>query len=86
MVENGADLIIGHHPHWVQNSEMVGDTLVYYSLGNFIFDQMWSEETKKGLVVKMTFDPPTGETGARLIKTEEFRTYIPKIGQPIFVE
>jgi poly-gamma-glutamate synthesis protein (capsule biosynthesis protein) len=86
MVENGADLIIGHHPHWVQNNEMIGNTLVYYSLGNFIFDQMWSEETKKGLIVKMTFDPPTGETGAKLIKTEEFKTYIPKIGQPVLHE
>lgn len=77
MVENGADLIIGHHPHWVQNSEMIGDTLVYYSLGNFIFDQMWSEETKKGLLLKITFE------GKDIVKTEEFKTYIPKTGQPI---
>lgn len=82
MVENGADLIIGHHPHWVQNYEELLEKPIYYSLGNFIFDQMWSEETKKGLVVKMTFDPPNGETGARLVNTEEFKTYIPKIGQP----
>lgn len=80
MVENGADLIIGHHPHWVQNNEMVGDTLVYYSLGNFIFDQMWSEETKKGLLLKITFE------GKDIIKTEEFKTYIPKIGQPVLQE
>lgn len=86
MVENGADLIIGHHPHWVQNSEMIGDTTVYYSLGNFIFDQMWSEETKKGLLLKITFDPPNGETGAKIFKTEEFKTYIPKIGQPVLQE
>lgn len=80
MIENGADVIIGHHPHWVQNNEMIGSVPVYYSLGNFIFDQMWSEETKKGLVVKMTFE------NEKLVKTEEFKTYIPKIGQPIFLE
>ncbi|MEK7168580.1 MAG: CapA family protein [Patescibacteria group bacterium] len=77
MVENGADLIIGHHPHWVQNSETIGNTPVYYSLGNFIFDQMWSEETKRGLVVKITYD------GKEIVKKEEFKTYIPKIGQPL---
>lgn len=83
MVENGADLVIGHHPHWVQNYEEINGKPVYYSLGNFVFDQMWSEETKKGMVVKITFDPPNGETGAKIIKTEGFKTYIPKIGQPI---
>ena len=80
MIENGADVIIGHHPHWVQNYEEIEGVPVYYSLGNFIFDQMWSEETKKGLVVKMTFEDK------KLIKSEEFKTYIPKIGQPIFLE
>lgn len=83
MIESGADIVIGHHPHWVQNNEIINGKPVYYSLGNFVFDQMWSEETKKGLVVKITFDPPNGETGAKIIKTEEFKTYIPKIGQPV---
>lgn len=78
MVEYGADLIIGHHPHWVQNYEEVDGVPVYYSLGNFVFDQMWSEETKKGLVVKITFDD-----NKKIIKREEFKTYIPKIGQPV---
>lgn len=76
MVENGADLIIGHHPHWVQNFEEVNGIPVYYSLGNFVFDQMWSEETKKGMVIKITFDENN------IVKREEFRTYTSKIGQP----
>lgn len=77
MIENGADLIIGHHPHWVQNSEIIGAVPVYYSLGNFIFDQMWSEETKKGLVVKVIFE------GDKIKEIQETHTYIPKIGQPV---
>lgn len=76
MVEAGADTIIGHHPHWVQNYEEINGVPVYYSLGNFVFDQMWSEETKKGLIVKMIFED------GKLIKREEHRTYISKIGQP----
>ncbi|KKQ77429.1 MAG: hypothetical protein UT00_C0012G0018, partial [Parcubacteria group bacterium GW2011_GWA1_38_7] len=43
-------------------------------------DQMWSEETKKGLVVKMTFD------GDKIIKREEFKTFTPNIGQPEIVD
>lgn len=82
MIINGADLIIGHHPHWVQNYEEVDGVPVYYSLGNFVFDQMWSEETKKGLVVKVTFSPSNGEMRPQIIKREEYRTYTPKIGQP----
>ena len=36
----GVDLIIGTHPHVVQPIEYVGDTLVIYSLGNFISNQL----------------------------------------------
>ena len=36
----GVNLIIGHHPHVVQPVEYVGDTLVIYSLGNFISNQL----------------------------------------------
>ena len=52
-IENGADLVIGHHPHWVQTSEVYLDRHIYYSLGNLIFDQFWSEPTQHGLLVKL---------------------------------
>jgi len=47
----GIDLIIGHHPHVVQEIAQVGDTMVVYSLGNFIFDQYFSIPVQQGLVV-----------------------------------
>lgn len=50
MVDNGADLVLGHHPHWVQNVEEYKNGWIVYSLGNFVFDQMWSEKTREGLV------------------------------------
>ncbi len=53
--DSGADLIIGAHPHVIQESERVGETLVYYSLGNFIFDQYWNKEVSTGLGVVATF-------------------------------
>jgi len=38
-VDAGADLVIGHHPHVLQGFEIYNDTLIAYSLGNFVFDQ-----------------------------------------------
>ena len=79
MVDAGADVIVGHHPHWIQDEEYINDKPVYYSLGNFIFDQMWSEETRKGLVIKLTFKD------GKLLKEEKLPVYISSPGQPEFV-
>jgi poly-gamma-glutamate synthesis protein (capsule biosynthesis protein) len=38
--EQGADIIIGHHPHVIQPIDFIGDTLVVYSLGNFVSAQI----------------------------------------------
>jgi poly-gamma-glutamate capsule biosynthesis protein CapA/YwtB (metallophosphatase superfamily) len=38
MIDAGAHLVIGHHPHVVQEIERYGDGLIAYSLGNFLFD------------------------------------------------
>ena len=51
LVDAGADLIIGHHPHVVQGVERYAGKLIFYSLGNFIFDQYFSPDTQQGLVV-----------------------------------
>ena len=54
-MEAGASLIVGNHPHWVQATERMGDGLVLYALGNFVFDQNWSVETQQGLLVEAGF-------------------------------
>jgi len=51
IIESGADLIIGHHPHVVQNIELYKNKLIFYSLGNFIFDQYFSKNVQQGLAV-----------------------------------
>ncbi len=53
----GADLIIGMHPHVVQDAQIINGKLVFYSLGNFIFDQMFSAETQEGLLLSGTVSP-----------------------------
>ena len=53
-IDAGADMIIGSHSHWIQTIEKYNDKYIFYSLGNFIFDQMWSTETREGLTLKIT--------------------------------
>jgi len=66
MIEAGADLVIGHHPHVVQGCEVIngrqkpgfsagGGRFVAYSLGNFVFDQ-GEDETRHGLALRAFFD------------------------------
>ena len=57
LIEAGADLIIGHHPHVVQNIEKYQGKLIFYSLGNFTFDQYFSPETQQGLAVGLEIYP-----------------------------
>ena len=59
LIDAGADVVIGSHPHVVEEKEIYRGKPIFYSLGNFIFDQYFSEETQKGLAVKMTI---TGDT------------------------
>jgi len=47
-IDAGADLIIGHHPHVIQNIEKYKNKFIFNSLGNFIFDQDFSRETMIG--------------------------------------
>jgi poly-gamma-glutamate synthesis protein (capsule biosynthesis protein) len=49
LVQQGADLIVGHHPHVVQSPECVEGHPVFFSLGNHVFDQVYPP-TKEGLI------------------------------------
>lgn len=50
-IDNGVDLVMGHHPHVMQDIEVYKDRLIVYSLGNFIFDQYFSNDVMQGLTV-----------------------------------
>lgn len=55
LVAAGADLVVGGHPHWVQGASLRGDALVVHSLGNFVFDMDFMQETQEGLVLEAVF-------------------------------
>ena len=53
LVTAGADLIVGAHPHVVMTREQIGQVPVFYSLGNFLFDQYFSVETMNGELLEI---------------------------------
>ena len=79
-IDSGADLVIGNHPHWIEAPEIHKGKLIMYAHGNFVFDQMWSEKTKQGVVGKYTFYK------THLIDAEFLPIYIRDYGQPSFLE
>jgi len=54
LVDRGADIIHGHHPHVWQEPETYKDKLIFYSFGNFIFDQSWSHATSHSNIIRLT--------------------------------
>lgn len=61
MIDQGVDVVIGGHPHWVQGISEYKGKPIMWSLGNFIFDQDWSKETQQGLALKLNITPQTVE-------------------------
>jgi poly-gamma-glutamate capsule biosynthesis protein CapA/YwtB (metallophosphatase superfamily) len=53
LIDVGADVIVGHHPHVIQEIERYKNGWIIYSLGNFIFDQNFLEETMSGLMARV---------------------------------
>lgn len=75
-VDAGADMIWGTHPHVIQNWELYQGAPIYYSLGNFVFDQYFSSLTKEGLVVGLRLDNIDGD-----IKVTTTETYVDLVNQ-----
>lgn len=61
LVDAGADLVVGGHPHWVQSVERHRGATIAHSLGNFVFDMAFMEQTMEGVVLTATI------TGDRVV-------------------
>jgi poly-gamma-glutamate synthesis protein (capsule biosynthesis protein) len=53
-VDAGASAVFGSHPHIVAEHEVYKERDIYYSLGNFFFDQYWNAEVSRGLAVLLS--------------------------------
>jgi poly-gamma-glutamate synthesis protein (capsule biosynthesis protein) len=60
LIDAGAILVIAHHPHVVEGYEKYKGRLIFYSLGNAIFDQYWSYDTQEGLSIAIEIGGTVG--------------------------
>ncbi|MFL5778780.1 MAG: CapA family protein [Chloroflexota bacterium] len=56
IIDAGADMVIGNHAHWAAAVEVYKGRPIWYALGNFVFDQTWSEPTMEGITLELTFE------------------------------
>jgi poly-gamma-glutamate synthesis protein (capsule biosynthesis protein) len=76
LIDHGVDLVLGNHPHQVQGVEIYHHKLIAYAHGNFVFDQMWSLETRQGVVGVYRF------YGRRLVAVQYKPVIIDDYSQP----
>jgi poly-gamma-glutamate synthesis protein (capsule biosynthesis protein) len=56
-VDEGADVVVGSHPHVIQGAELWRDRPIFYSLGNFVFGwRKYREATRDGVLVRVHTD------------------------------
>ena len=82
LVDAGADVIIGHHPHVPQGWETYRGATIFYSLGNFNFWQFDTETTEKnrwGYMVR--YDPSSGDTEPIPYRVNENYQPVPALGR-----
>lgn len=56
MIDAGADIVLGNHPHWVQTTESYKGKLIVYSMGNFIFDQQANKEVTRSAAIRVVMN------------------------------
>jgi poly-gamma-glutamate synthesis protein (capsule biosynthesis protein) len=79
LIDAGAQLIIGHHPHIIQPVTEYGGGYIVYSLGNFVFDQNFSPDTKIGLALKVTLK------NKKISKVEQIKIAFTSSYQPYLI-
>jgi poly-gamma-glutamate synthesis protein (capsule biosynthesis protein) len=79
-IDAGADIVIGNHAHWAGAMEVYEGKPIWYALGNFVFDQTWSEPTMEGMTLELTF------RGAELVQAKMRPHIILDKAQPNFLD
>jgi poly-gamma-glutamate synthesis protein (capsule biosynthesis protein) len=78
VVDAGADIVYGAHPHVMERVEDYNGKPIFYSLGNFIFDQYFSANTMHGMVATVLIDPETKALTHSEQVSELSRQYVPQ--------
>lgn len=86
LLDLGVDIVVGHHPHVVQNYEKIGNKTIFYSLGNFIFDtdyQRLQKNSETGVILKINFKKDSYDFESIGIKINRTKGTIEKSFLPI---
>ena len=78
-IDAGADFVVGAHPHVIQPSSSYRGKPIVFSLGNFVFDEMWSEDVRRGNVLSLTVQ------GSKLVNWSLRQSRIGDYGAPSWV-
>ena len=78
LIDAGVDIVVGHHPHVAQEVEEYNGGWILYSLGNFIFDQYFSQETMEGLTAIATVQ------GGEVVSVVTEKVSLSRYYQPMF--
>ena len=62
MIDAGADMVLGNHPHWIQSTESYKGKLIVYSMGNFIFDQQANKEVTRSAAIRVVMSTADAES------------------------
>ena len=79
-IDAGADMVVGNHAHWAAAVEVYEGKPIWYALGNFVFDQTWSEHTMEGVLLELTF------SGGELVQVNMRPHLILDRAQPNFLD
>ena len=60
LIDAGADMVLGDHPHWIQTTESYNGHLIVYSMGNFMFDQQDNVEVTRSAAIKVAMNVAGG--------------------------
>ena len=91
LVDAGARIVVGHHPHVLRPIERYGDGVIAYSLGNFCSDMVWLPEARVGAVLTcvctkdalVSVETDTVETSRDFTVTRSASQIPPRIGKAL---
>jgi poly-gamma-glutamate synthesis protein (capsule biosynthesis protein) len=89
LIDAGADMVVGHHPHVVQDIDIYKNRIIFYSLGNFVFDQYFSEDVGEGLMLSVSIQDTNLVTELLPITTKSSRVtprLMPQFEKDVFLK
>lgn len=78
----GADIVSGSQSHYAMGFQFEGNSLIHYGLGNFLFDQMWSDEGNVGENIRRQFIDRHIIYNGKYINTQLYTAWLVDWAQP----